>query len=80
VVLGHCRCFYQPESATEVAFHLGGTSSEPASMTPSARRRNEMHPDELLKPDLFSEILLLGSGEVIFVSLLLIITAALTRA
>lgn len=39
-----------------------------------------MHPDELLKPDLFSEILLLGSGEVIFVLLLLVVTAALTRA
>src|SRR6266852_9089080 len=46
----------------------------------SARRRNEMHPEDLMKPDLFSEIVLLGSGTLIFVSLLLIVGAALTRA
>ena len=39
-----------------------------------------MHPEELMKPDLFSEIVLLGSGGMIFVSLLLIVAAALTRA
>ncbi len=39
-----------------------------------------MHPEDLMKPDLFSEIVLLGSGGLIFVSLLLIIVAALTRA
>ncbi len=39
-----------------------------------------MHPEDLMKPDLFSEIVLLGSGGLIFVSLLLIVAAALTRA
>jgi hypothetical protein len=39
-----------------------------------------MHPEELMKPDLFSEIVLLGSGGLIFVSLLLIVAAALMRA
>jgi len=39
-----------------------------------------MHPEGLMKPDLFSEIVLLGSGGLIFVSLLLIVAAALTRA
>jgi hypothetical protein len=39
-----------------------------------------MHPEELMKPDLFSEIVLLGSGGLIFVSLLLIVSAALMRA
>jgi hypothetical protein len=39
-----------------------------------------MHPEDLMKPDLFSEIVLLGSGTLIFVSLLLIVGAALTRA
>jgi hypothetical protein len=39
-----------------------------------------MHPEDLMKPDLFSEIALLGSGGLIFVSLLLIVAAALTRA
>jgi hypothetical protein len=38
-----------------------------------------MHPEELMKPDLFSEIVLLGSGGLI-VSLLLIVAAGLTRA
>jgi len=39
-----------------------------------------MHPEELMKPDLFSEIMLLGIGELIFVALLLIVVAALTRS
>jgi hypothetical protein len=38
-----------------------------------------MHPEEVMKPDLFSEIVLLGSGGLIFVSLLIVLTA-LTRA
>jgi hypothetical protein len=46
----------------------------------SAGKRNEMHPEDLMKPDLFSELVLLGSGGLIFVSLLLIVAAALTRA
>ncbi len=32
-----------------------------------------MHREDLMKPDLFSEIVLLGSGGLIFVSLLLIV-------
>jgi hypothetical protein len=39
-----------------------------------------MHPEDLMRPDLFSEIVLLGSGGLIFVSLLLIVATALTRA
>jgi hypothetical protein len=39
-----------------------------------------MHPEELMKPDLFSKIVLLGSGGLIFVSVLLIVAAALMRA
>jgi hypothetical protein len=38
-----------------------------------------MHPEDVMKPDLFSEIVLLGSGGLIFISLLLIIVTALTR-
>lgn len=37
-------------------------------------------PEDVMKPDLLSEVVLLGSGGVIFVSLLLIIATALTRA
>lgn len=39
-----------------------------------------MHREDLLSPDLLSEIVLLGSGGLIFVSLLLILVTALTRA
>ena len=39
-----------------------------------------MHPEDLMKPDLFSEIVLLGSGGLIFVSVVLIVVTALTRA
>jgi hypothetical protein len=37
-----------------------------------------MRRDELLKPDLLGEIVLLGSGIVIFVPLLLMVVVALT--
>lgn len=36
--------------------------------------------EDLMNPDLLSEIVLLGSGAVLFVSLLLIVVTALTRA
>jgi hypothetical protein len=39
-----------------------------------------MHPEDLMKPDLFTEIVLLGSGGLMFISLLLIVVTALTRA
>lgn len=42
-------------------------------------RREVLHQDELLKPDLFGEIVLVLSGVVIFVPLLLIVALALTR-
>lgn len=42
--------------------------------------RPPTHPDDLMKPDLLSEILLLGSGIVLFVPLLLILVAALTQS
>jgi hypothetical protein len=39
-----------------------------------------MNPEDLMKPDLFSRFLLLGSGIVILVALLLIVVAAFTRS
>ena len=39
-----------------------------------------MHLEDLMKPDLFSEILLLGSGGVVFAALLLVVVTALSRA
>jgi len=38
-----------------------------------------MHRQELMNPDLLSEIVLLGSGSLLFVVLLLIVVTALTR-
>lgn len=38
-----------------------------------------MHPEDLMNPDLPSEILALVSGSLIFITLLLILMAALTQ-
>jgi hypothetical protein len=51
-----------------------------AQVTSMPEVGSEMHPEELMKPDLLSEIVLLGSGSLIVVSLLLIVAAALMRA
>jgi hypothetical protein len=37
------------------------------------------HPNDLMKPDLLSEILVVGSGVVLFVPALLMLVAAITR-
>jgi len=39
----------------------------------------EMHPEDVLKPDLFSQMVLTGSGGLLFVTLLLIVAIALMR-
>jgi hypothetical protein len=39
-----------------------------------------MHREDLMKPDLLSEIVLMGAGALTFVSLLLTVAAALTKA
>jgi len=57
-----------------------GTSLGRPRWHASDEERNEMHPEDLMKPDLLSEIVLLGSGGMIFASLLLIVVAAFTRA
>jgi len=41
--------------------------------------KKQMHREDLMNPDMLSEILLLVSGSVIFVTLLLILAAALTQ-
>jgi hypothetical protein len=38
-----------------------------------------IHPDDLMKPDLLSQTLLVGSGIVLFAPLLLILVVALTH-
>jgi hypothetical protein len=44
------------------------------------RPQNLLHPDDLMKADLLSEILLAGSGIVLFLPLLLILVTALTQS
>jgi len=44
------------------------------------RPQHSTHPDDLMKPDMLSEILLVGSGLVLFVPLLLILVATLTQS
>jgi hypothetical protein len=43
-------------------------------------KRSEMQRAEILKPDLLSEIVLVGSGLLLFSSLLLVVVTALTQA
>jgi hypothetical protein len=43
------------------------------------RPQNFTHPEEIMKSDLLSEILLAGSGLILFVPLLLILLAALNQ-
>jgi hypothetical protein len=61
-----------------------GLSAKPGDLPPflSDLRagRAEMLRGDLLKPDLVSEIVLLGCGALLVVSLLLIVVNALTRA
>jgi hypothetical protein len=44
-----------------------------------AARRNDMHPEELMKPDLLSEFVLLTFGTLILASLVLFVTTTLAR-
>jgi len=44
------------------------------------RSEHPTQPSDLMRPDLFSEILLVGSGLVLFVPLLLILVTALTQS
>jgi hypothetical protein len=45
-----------------------------------AVRRNDMHPEELMKPDLLSEIVLLTFGTLILASLVLFVATMLDRS
>jgi hypothetical protein len=67
-----------PETRNVVTFR-GGTSAGTAWAGAFRKGKNEMHPEDLMKPDLFSEIVLTGSGGLLLASLLLIIAIALTR-
>jgi len=51
-----------------------------ATFASTSGRENDMHPKDLMKPDLFSEILLLGVGGVMFAALLLVVVITLARS
>jgi hypothetical protein len=55
-----------PQSAT--VSPSSGRHLVRAGFAIESARRNDIHSEDLMKPDLFSEILLLGSGAVVFVS------------
>jgi hypothetical protein len=69
--------FIRPESRTEAP--SGGGHLVRASPSHHSRRRNEMRCQDLMKPDLLSDIVLVGSGALMFISLLLVVVAALAR-
>jgi hypothetical protein len=46
---------------------------------PRQNWRTEMHREDLMKPDLLSEIVLLGSAVVLVVALVLMVVAAFTQ-
>jgi hypothetical protein len=56
-------------------WHKQGTGC--CRVTPA--KRSEMHRDDLMNPDLLSEIVLLGSATLIFITLLAILVTAFTR-
>jgi hypothetical protein len=63
--------------ASSVGFEILFASEKGASMIHS---QPPIHPDDLMKPDLLSEILLAASGIILFVPLLLILATALAHS
>ena len=57
----------------------GGPQKQIAAPVDPLERKTQMHPEDLMSADMLSEILLLVSGSVIFVTLLLILAAVLTQ-
>ena len=70
---------HQPESANWVAFKWRALRQGRPRRNGPARGRSELHREDIMKPDLLGEIVLLG-GTLIFVPLLLIVVTALMRA
>jgi hypothetical protein len=71
---------YRPKLAAESPSSGGHRARATPYTTVILRGKSTMHRADLLKPDLLSEIVLLGSGAVIVVAVLLILVTALTRA
>ena len=69
---------HQPESAIGRLPTEGTLAGRPDKQQAPEKREKRMRSKDLMGPDLLSEIVLLGFGELIFVSLLLILIAALS--
>jgi hypothetical protein len=70
-----CTVFRQQKDESISGRHkqgAGGVRVPPA-------KRSEMHRDDLMNPDLLSEIVLLGSATLIFITLLAIVVTAFSR-
>jgi hypothetical protein len=80
VVRGSLLVIVTSRNPQSLRLPVEGTSSGLAPTPPVPRcGRDLMHREDLMKPDLFSEMVLLGGGSLLFVSLLLIVATALTR-
>jgi hypothetical protein len=78
VVRGLLLDIGEPESVT--VSPSSGRHLIRAGFAIASARRNDIHSEDLMKPDLVSEILLLGSGAVVFVALVLLVVNALMRS
>jgi hypothetical protein len=58
---------------------VAGTNRGTGCVRVSPAKRSEMHRDDLMNPDLLSEIVLLGSASLIFITLLAIVVTAFSR-
>lgn len=76
----HCPDIHQRESAIVIAFHGGHFGrAVPRRSRLLTNGRSAMLSKDLMSPDLVSEIVLLGVGTLILISLLPFIVAAFTR-
>jgi hypothetical protein len=71
------ECSFPPN---QTAYHLLSQRLPGQTDRPTVARRNDMHPEEIMKPDLLSEIVLMTFGTLILSSLVLFVMAAFSRA
>ena len=69
----------QPSVKPDGQLPLGQQLARTRWLRAVAARRTDMHPEELLKPDLLSEVVLFTFGTLILASLVLFVTTTLAR-
>ena len=80
VVRGPLPLIFISRNPQSAAFHGGHFVWAAPTQRVPAIGRSAMRSKDVMSPDLLSEIVLLGFGELIFVSLWLFLMAALSRA